>query len=918
MRLLCFFFTIFVFSPIFGQTPTLERVPGEILVSLGKGILPDSFAKKMDFEISNRGSVFQKKGDRSVFSKKNIWLFSFDESQISGNNLLEKLRHQPDVLEAQFNFLLENRGLEGGIYSACYGRNKFRPPTNLPNDPYFSYQYYLKNNSGGADLAAEKAWDITTGGVTPAGDTIIICVIDGGFDFPQADFAGNLWKNNLEIPNDGLDNDQNGFTDDSNGWNFLLNNDSPNGYFNQHGSAVAGIIGARGNNGKGISGVNWQVKIMPIVCPGNVGGILSAYDYTLKMRELYNQTDGKRGAFIVATNASWGINFGQPADAPLWCGVYDFLGNEGILNIAATANSAINVDTQGDLPTACPSNYLIAVTSVDAADQHVANSGFGKKHIDLAGFGENIYTMLNGNQCGKQSGTSFAAPQVTGAVGLLYAAPCPNLIAIAKINPAAATFTVRKMLLENVSPNASLAGITVSGGRLDLQKLLEKYQNGCAACPAPFGLKLLAATDSSMLLDWSELSDFQRVDLKYRNFDTGSFWSKIEEITPPVWVQNLEKCTFYEISLKSECATAESIWSGISLEKTAGCCAPPDDIFLQNQTSTASTLEWSGYPSAAGYKLRLRPENAPDWQFFDCGTAQISLLDLPKCTRFEVQIQSNCPGGATVFSPSFYFQTAGCGACTELDYCFSASQNALFEWVNEVKIGDWASPKVGVGGAGYQNLTMEKLSDTLVLHPKTKYAVLLTPGFAGSATQNYFRVFADLNLDGDFLDADEMIFDPGFSHDGALPGEFKTPDFLPPGISRLRVVMKKFTNLDTPPLPCGTFQSGQVVDFCVRFSDEMVSDFSFKNENAAAPQVFPNPTTGDFFVKMKCLEGETARFSLFDAAGRLAKSVVFKNLPTGEPVLKMETSGLPGGFYFLKMEKNGEVWRAKMAINQKS
>jgi len=103
---------------------------------------------------------------------------------------------------------------------------------------------------------------------------------------------------------------------------------------------------------------------------------------------------GAEGAFVVAVNSSWGTDFGQPADAPLWCALYDSLGTYGVLSCAATANNNTNVDTMGDLPTACPSDYLISVTNTNSSDVKVNSAGYGVVTIDLGAPGNQIYSVL--------------------------------------------------------------------------------------------------------------------------------------------------------------------------------------------------------------------------------------------------------------------------------------------------------------------------------------------------------------------------------------------------------------------------------------------------------------------------------------------------------------------------------------------
>src|SRR5690606_9496705 len=145
-------------------------------------------------------------------------------------------------------------------------------------------------------------------------------------------------KNTDETPNNGIDDDNNGYVDDYDGWNAY--NSTGNIPSANHGTHVAGIAGAIGNNEIGISGVNWNVKTMPIAgSSGNEATVVEAYAYALEMRARYNETDGDEGAFIVVTNTSFGVDMGDPTNFPIWCSMYDELGEVGILSCAATANA---------------------------------------------------------------------------------------------------------------------------------------------------------------------------------------------------------------------------------------------------------------------------------------------------------------------------------------------------------------------------------------------------------------------------------------------------------------------------------------------------------------------------------------------------------------------------------------------------
>ena len=354
----------------------------------------------------------------------------------------------------------------------------------LPNDPLFSNQWHLLNpgspgSLADADLDAEEAWEIATGGLTPAGDTIVIAIIDRGIDHLHPDLAANLWVNRGEIPGDGVDNDDNGYIDDYRGWNVALQNDQIGAAWTTHGTALSGIMGAVGNNQTGVCGVNWRVKIMFVAINGTIADVLSACEYVRQQRLRYQQTQGKQGAFVVALNCSWGLAFGQPNDEPLWCAAYDSLGAAGILSVAATANQAIDVDAVGDLPTTCPSDYLLTVTNLDRMDEKAPNAAWGARHIDLGAYGQDVFTTIPAGKYASYSGTSYTAPQLTGALGLLYAASCTDLTALAWADPAAAALKARALVLGSDTPNPSLQSITVTGARLNLATLLKNASAQC-------------------------------------------------------------------------------------------------------------------------------------------------------------------------------------------------------------------------------------------------------------------------------------------------------------------------------------------------------------------------------------------------------------------------------------------------------
>jgi len=408
---------VFGLSTNISNSQTPDVIKGEILVHIKKKTTAESLVT--DFNKTAKSPQLKLK--RCVSKSMNIWLLEYDFKNLDGDKLLGKLDANNQVQTAQFNH-----------------KTEYRSTSREPNDSLFSLQWqYVNRGSGGgiddADIDVDSAWSITTGGVTAAGDTIVVAIVDDGVDYDHPDMIDNLWVNRNEIPNNSIDDDENGYIDDYRGWNVYNNdddieNDTFWGEGGDHGTPVAGIVGAKGNNSIGVAGISWNVKLMIIPGSGNEANAVSSYSYIMEMRKLYNETAGEKGAFVVATNSSWGTNYGQPSDAPIWCGMYDSLGKYGVLSAGATANRDLDIDIYGDLPTACPSDYLISVTNTDNRDNKENEAGYGETTIDLGAPGSDTYTVALSytdgpyEAYGEFGGTSGATPHVAGAIGLLYAA----------------------------------------------------------------------------------------------------------------------------------------------------------------------------------------------------------------------------------------------------------------------------------------------------------------------------------------------------------------------------------------------------------------------------------------------------------------------------------------------------------------
>ena len=425
-------------------------VQGEIIVMFNSNIDAQNFV--------NNYQDIDLKVKEKLIPDMNIYLLQYDVSRSQPVDALLSVMRNDKVAIAQFNHTVHERV--------------------IPNDTRFAEQWD-KNNTGqtggtpDADIDAPEAWDNNIGGLTVLGDTVVVAIVDGGqqVDHPDLD----TWKNWGEIPGNNIDDDNNGYIDDVNGWNASSNNGTIPA--NQHGTHCAGIAGAKGNNSLGVAGVNMRVKTMPIVgSSGTESIVIKAYGYALKQRRRYNQSNGTQGAFVVATNSSFGVDNGQPANYPLWCAFYDSLGTEGILSAGAGPNNNVNIDVVGDIPTTCPSKFMIAVTNTTNTDAKNSGAGYGPINMDLGAPGTSILSTVPTSSYGLLTGTSMATPQVTGAIGLIHAGASSVFMNLVKNDPDSAALLFKQYILASVDTIPALAGITVSNGRLNLNKMLNKVK----------------------------------------------------------------------------------------------------------------------------------------------------------------------------------------------------------------------------------------------------------------------------------------------------------------------------------------------------------------------------------------------------------------------------------------------------------
>ncbi|HMC97012.1 MAG TPA: GEVED domain-containing protein, partial [Flavobacteriales bacterium] len=508
-----------------------------------------------------------------------------------------------------------------------------------------------------------------------------------------------------------------------------------------------------------------------------------------------------------------------------------------ILSCGATANSNIDVDVEGDLPTACASEFMVSVTATDVNDTRTF-SAYGLTTIDVGAPGASVYTTSLGGGYNNATGTSFASPLTAGVIGLLYSAPCPSMMDLVHADPAIGALYVRDKLFQGVDQVGNLPGTIMTGGRINAGTSMELIMDGCASCPAPYNLGVSNNELTTTTLHWSATGG-TTFDLRYRAVGAVDWIDMNGLVNTQLVLGGLGICTAYEFEVRVYCISEVSAYSDPFTWTSEGCCTTPTGFAAGYIGEDLANVFWTDVLAAESFEVQYRPLSGGPWvTITGITTAFTEIPGLSPCTGYEVQVRTVCDGPTTEWSTSILFTTLGCGACIDNAYCSSEGGDSSQEYIDRVQLGTIDNTSGNDGGYG------DHTDNSTELEIGSPTSLTLTPGHPGFAFSEYFTVWMDLDLDGQFTGPAELVFDPGATTNTALTGNLTVPASATPGPTRLRVVMQYNAPVASG---CVNYAYGETEDYCVNLRDDVgIRQLGQRID----VRVFPSPADRELIIDL--------------------------------------------------------------------
>ncbi len=628
MRYLSFAFLLFIFLQVNAQKPSVTKdyVENQIIVKLKQGLKNNTKASIMQGVNANTKHRFK------TFDAE---LWEIPNRQENLEIIINKLQENPAIEYAELNYITKI--------------------SDIPNDEHFEKLWGLRNTQqfGGkydADIDMDQAWNITLGC-----SSVVVGIIDTGIDYNHEDIQNSMWVNPNEIPNNGIDDDNNDYVDDYYGYDFV-NDDGDPMDDHYHGTHCAGIIAAEYNNEIGISGIAPNVHIMALKAFDSQG-------YSTTVREI-EAIEYATLMNVQLTNNSWGsVSYSQS--------LKDAIEVNGRPFVASAGNNSNNNDNISYYPSGYDLPNIISVAATDKNDNLASFSNYGSSTVDIAAPGVYIYSCKPNDGYVYKDGTSMAAPHVSGVVALMLS-----------INLLLSPENIRQRIIQNSDYISNLQGKCVANGRLNAYKVLPYISDPTTVCTSNSTFTLNNCP-SGTTVSWTKSSNLNYVS--GQGTDNYTVKAASSTTSGSGWVQTVISGTGC-----GDVTVREDFWVGIPYKPYTRY---PDPEICAYQFVTEDYV-MPATPGASTYSLT---ENSPYLMLDSCFFNFPPVINFmaSRVGNYQVQVEAENQCGVSQYSSTIYVSAVDCGGGFSLlsispnpanDYVEAEIQDDNFEPGNNNKI----------------------------------------------------------------------------------------------------------------------------------------------------------------------------------------------------------------------------------------
>jgi hypothetical protein len=416
---------------------------------------------------------------------------------------------------------------------------------------------------------------------------------------------------------------------------------------------------------------------------------------------------------------------------------------------------------------------------------------------------------------------------------------------------------------------------------------------GTGGCSTPTGLAASNVTTNSANISWNSVSGANSYDLQYR-ISGASTWTTVNTSNTSYTLTGLSPSTTYNTRVRANCTGQSSSYTSIvNFTTTSAGCSTPTGLATSNITTSTADISWGTVSGAVSYDLQIRLNGTTSWTTFNTTSTSVTITGLASSTTYDVRVRANCTGQSSTYTGIVTFTTTASSS-----YCTSRGQSASQEWIRRVRANGFDRSSGNDGG--YYDAT-----NLVATMDKNAYNLIyFQAGRTGGSRRFYWRVWVDLNQDGDFDDSGELRVS-GYSNSTRLLYAYMLiPSSALSGQTRMRVSMR----YGGYPQPCQTYSRGEVEDYTINIvgSTQEGADVENRDEPINDWSLAPNPTGDETTLRFQASEICNLDIRITDMYGREVRSMTYE-AGAGHHFVELPSQDLETGHYFVQVGYHDKV-----------